>query len=74
MDMGLDMDIIGFGLGMLIGGGLDMLSGSGPGGHLGLQRLVLLSLRKAEWVQNPLKGKWIFLDAWPGSAPASIEP
>ena len=31
MDMGLDMDIIGFGLGMLIGGGLDMLSGSGPG-------------------------------------------
>jgi len=46
----------------------------GPGGHLGLQRLVLLSLRKAEWVQNPLKGKWIFLDAWPGSAPASIEP
>jgi len=46
----------------------------GPGGHLGLQRLVLLSLRKAEWVQKPLKGKWIFLDAWPGSAPASIEP
>ena len=31
MDMGLDMDIIGFGLGMLKGGGLDMLSGSGPG-------------------------------------------
>jgi len=27
----------------------------GPGGHLGLQRLVLLSLRKAEWVQNPLR-------------------
>jgi len=27
----------------------------GPGGHLDLQRLVVLSLRKVEWVQNPLR-------------------
>jgi len=59
---------------LMLGGGVFGRGPLGQGAKLGLQRLVLLSLRKAEWVQNPLKGKWIFLDAWPGSAPASIEP
>ena len=59
---------------LALGGGVRGRGPLGQGAKLGLQRLVLLSLRKAEWVQNPLKRKWTFLDAWPGSAPASIEP
>jgi len=46
----------------------------GPGGHLGLQRLVVL-FEKSRVGSKPTKSSsWVFLDAWPGSAPASIEP
>ena len=45
-----------------------------PGGHLGLQRLVVVFEKsrvgsKLEKVSFP-----VFLDAWPGPAPASIGP
>ena len=46
----------------------------GPGGHLGLQRLVVVFEKSR--VGSKLKKVFfpVFLDAWPGPAPASIGP
>ena len=49
----------------------------GPGGHLGLQRLVVVFEKSR--VGSKLEVKMffpfpVFLDAWPGPAPASIGP
>jgi len=46
----------------------------GPGGHLGLQRLVVVFEKSR--VGSKLEKVFfsVFLDAWPGPAPASIGP
>jgi len=45
---------------LMLGGGVFGRGPLGQGANLGLQRLVVLSLRKAEWVQNPPRTWWVF--------------
>ena len=46
----------------------------GPGGHLGLQRLVVVFEKSRVGSKLEKSGFPVFLDAWPGPAPASIGP
>ena len=48
----------------------------GPGGHLGLQRLVVVFEKSRVGSKLEVKVFFspVFLDAWPGPAPASIGP
>ena len=48
----------------------------GPGGHLGLQRLVVVfeKSRVGSKLEKSVFPFPVFLDAWPGPAPASIGP
>jgi len=61
---------------LMLGGGVFGARALGPGGQARLAEAGDVTFEKSRVGSKPAKTKffWIFLDAWPGSAPASIEP